>query len=150
MAKCELIRNCANYDLLEQISNTSDQGQRVALGNQFTAQVVACLNNQGVACKQTGADRIDFGVINGCHIEYDVIENLKGTKGSEARVSCHKNLSGNCGGEAGAGFTAGEQTSYNQGYAGSTGAGFLPTGGDINQYLPFIAGGLVLLLLMRK
>lgn len=144
MARCGLIHGCADHNLIAQISAATGEA-RVQLGHRFTDGVVSCLKAGGMSCKKSGADRIDFGTISGCHIVYDVIENLKGTKGSEARVSCHKILTGNCGtgttGESGEGFAEDEQTSYNP-----TGGGIIPP--EIMEYLPYVSIALAILALI--
>ncbi len=140
--KCDLIRACAgpHMGILEQISATGNDGQRTSLGNSFTAKVAACLNAQGTPCTQISADKIDFG----SGIVYDIIENLHGTKGSEAKLSCHHVT----GGEGGAPPPPPPPGPPIQKPPPGNGNGddFLK---EAEKYLPWIAAG-VLLLQLRQ
>lgn len=133
--KCDYIRSCGAglQGLLNQISGSSDVDTRVQLGNQFTAQLVQCLNSKGISCEQVAADQVDFG--NG--IVYDVIENLKGTKGPTAKISCHHVSEGTGGG--GGDIDTG----------GSGGGGGNGGGNGFDEYLPYIAAGLGVLVIIK-
>lgn len=146
MSACDLIRQCAAQvqGLFNQINSTSDVNTRTKLGNQITQHISQCVTALGRPNTKISVDQIRF---HDTGVVYDVIENLKGTKGNIAQVSCHKNISMGTNGGGGGGYIP--PSSPAQGFE-ITGNTIKFNGYAVSITWVVVVGALLLIILMKK